>query len=188
MSETIKAVRFHCRFCKERAGLLSDPRGPDSSRDDLAYQAALRMLQMQDASLTNLRNRASGLLTISTLITSFTATLGWLNGGHVEGWYLVTLTSLLLATLVTIGFLVIVILKPRLWYFCPSAEDFLNPLQQESADETRAAVTRKMIQKSGRNREILYRLSRLYKFGLYFLLVEVGLVVWISFIPKPKGP
>ncbi|MFC5886881.1 hypothetical protein RMN57_35555 [Kitasatospora sp. CM 4170] len=139
---------------------------------------------MMDASLTNLRNRASGLLSIATLITSFSTTLGFISNDGSRSWLLITLTTLLIATPLIIGALAILIPKPRIWYFCPSGKEFLQSPYSESAAQVKGAITRKMIRKADGNRAILFKLSRYYRAGLHLLLVEVALVVWISVLPK----
>jgi hypothetical protein len=69
----------------------------------LAYEEARAALKEQDATLSNIRNRATGLLAAAAVGTSFTATIGLLRTDpakgvvlpHWAGWTLIALVVLI---------------------------------------------------------------------------------------------
>ncbi|MFI1700578.1 hypothetical protein ACH419_32025 [Streptomyces bobili] len=97
------------------------PECPD--RYQLAYDAAVRALSQQDTTLSNLRNRATGLVTIATLIGSFT---GFFGVGTKEKLLPLGYALGLIAFIVMIVALTIYVLLPKKnWSFGPDPKDIL---------------------------------------------------------------
>ena len=116
---------FNCD--DEAGGAVSD------SRLELAYDAAVNLLSVQSAALGNLRNRATGLLSVAALATTFSTGLGLINQDPTKGslfpeWA----TVFLLAILVALGVLSMVILWPiRGWAYAVDPRIVLQKLEYE---------------------------------------------------------
>ncbi|MFJ4722376.1 hypothetical protein [Streptomyces luteogriseus] len=100
-----------------RAGRESND-GLSISTITLAYEAATEALKAQNHTLTNLRNRAAGLLASAALVTSFASTLGLTGRLSVEGralpiWEVITLMALL----ILIGGLSMAVMWPAQIFF-----------------------------------------------------------------------
>lgn len=139
----------------------------------LAYDAAILTLTQQDATLGNLRNRATGLFTVAALITSFSSTIGLINKDHP--WPIGVLLGLL-GTLAGVGVCAMWILLPKSqWNFGPVPEALLE--YQGDEQSLRRAAVLGMVDAREENKRAIQWSSRLYVAGSVFLLCETGLVV-----------
>jgi hypothetical protein len=94
---------------------------------ELAYDAALDSLKMQEARLSGLRSRATGVLSAAALVTGFSTGLGLINTNPKMGVVFPKWAALaLLAVLVAIGALDMVVLWPaQRWQFGPDVREML---------------------------------------------------------------
>jgi hypothetical protein len=108
----------------------------------LAFEEARAALKEQDATLGNLRNRATGLLAAASVGTSFAASVGFVNTDPSKGpvfpqwagWTLLPLTVL-------IGGAVMAILWPASrWSFGPTATMILGASDKDIDDVHRIAT------------------------------------------------
>jgi hypothetical protein len=147
---------------------------------ELAYDAAKAVLTNQDATLGNLRTRASGLLTVATLLTSFTVALGLLTTDPAKGAVLPRWAAWsLLAILVAVGALVLRILWPvKTWHFGPHPVVIMDKRRQgRSIVDIREHVTEKMIAGVDANRTALRSRQAAFRWSVVLLLVEVVLLI-----------
>ncbi|SDC56394.1 hypothetical protein SAMN05660690_1922 [Geodermatophilus telluris] len=144
----------------------------------LAYDEARTALREQDATLANVRNRATALLAATAVGTSFAATVGLLNvdprRGPVfpawAGW-------LLLSCVVVVGAGVMVVLWPtRGWLFGPSARKILDCAGQD-CDEVLTAATQAMVAGIASNDRRLRRRMTAYRVTVVVLMTQVALLV-----------
>jgi hypothetical protein len=158
-----------------------DPGGAMSdSRLQLAYDAAVGLLSVQSGTLGNLRNRATGLLSVAALATTFSAGLGLINqdptkGPIFPGWAAV----LLLAILVAIGVLSMIILWPvRDWGYCVDPTILLEKVyQQKNEDEIRQEIVLELAPTVATNQEGIELRSVCYRWGVGLLVMEVLVLV-----------
>lgn len=149
-------------------------------RVQLAYTAAVNTLSRQNATLNNLRSRATALLTVAALSTSFSTGVGLLNVNHANGTTFPTWAAYtLLGIVVVIGALCVFILWPiHAFGYDPSANYILEHADQgESADQIARALADVMIR--GRNdndRGINVRMTA-FQVGAVLLIVEVAVLV-----------
>lgn len=139
----------------------------------LAYDSALNALREQDGTISNLRNRATGLLVAAAISTSFATALGLLNidpsRGPVfppwAGWTLVILVLL-------IGISVMVVLWPASrWSFGPDPAKLLASSGND-IDEVRQTATEALIHGiTSNNRAISIRVLA-YRISAGMLLTE----------------
>ncbi|MEV7526181.1 hypothetical protein [Streptomyces sp. NPDC091371] len=147
--------------------------GSPDGKYTLAYEAALLALTQQDATLANLRNRATGLFTVAAFITSFSSAIGLiseersLSTGVVVG---------LVVAMAVIGVCAMVVLWPDDdWRFGPSPALLLKASGDEPSIRHRATLG--MITASEKNERTLKRRANWYRAGVVVLLVETMLVV-----------
>ena len=109
----------------EEQGDLNSPTVQPDTLYELAYNAAVDVLKQQDATLANMRNRASGLLATAALAASFATSVGLFGAGatgskpipHQYGW-------VLLATVILIGVASSIVLWPvQRWGYGPNTTD-----------------------------------------------------------------
>ncbi|MCX4546804.1 hypothetical protein [Streptomyces sp. NBC_01565] len=95
-----------------------------SDKYKLAYDAAIHALAQQDATLTNLRNRTTGLITIAALIGSFSSFFGLgTKDRPLPVWFAVTVISFI--ALILIG--AIYVLWPKgNWSFGPDPSKIID--------------------------------------------------------------
>jgi hypothetical protein len=95
-----------------------------------AYDAAVHALSQQDISLGNLRNRATGLVTITTLIGSFTGFFG--VGTKDKPLPVCYAVGLILFILLIVACVVYVLLPQGNWPFGPDPQEILNSTEVDS--------------------------------------------------------
>ena len=145
---------------------------------ELAYTEARAALREQEASLSNVRNRATGLLAAATVATSLSATSGLLNTdpdrGRVfpgwAGWLL-----LLAVALIAAG--VLAVLWPaRAWSFGPSPGTLLMQAGKD-VDTVRRTAIRAMVASIDTNDRVLRRRLDAYRATAVVLMFEIGVLV-----------
>ncbi|MGK5112741.1 MULTISPECIES: hypothetical protein [unclassified Geodermatophilus] len=149
----------------------------------LAYGEARAALREQDATLANLRNRATALLAAAAVGTSFAAAVGLLNTdpdrGRVfplwAGW-----TLLVLVVLVGAGVMVVLWPAPG-WKFGPSPDKLLGSVGTDLGGVLRAATTA-MIAAVGSNDGLLKRRMDAYRVSVIMLMAQVALLVLIMIV------
>lgn len=147
---------------------------------ELAYDAAEALLKGQDATLGNIRTRASNLLTVAALLTSFAAGLGLIRTDPTKGATLPPWAAwLLLGALITMGILVLFVLWPvRVWHFGPDPKVILDRhLEGESESDIRRYVSGEMVGGIGVNRKTLVQRQRVFRYAVILLLAEVGILI-----------
>ena len=150
----------------------------ESALATLAYEAALRGLQIQDATVANLRMRANNLLSVSALGTSFAAAA---SRFHVTD--LATpgkvLAGLAIAVMVLIGYLCLLILKPSDWYSGPSVKNILTPAPG-SIEYIKAGLARQLDGAFQDNKTHIEEVATLYDISIVLLIIQIGLLVALA--------
>ncbi|TYP86881.1 hypothetical protein [Blastococcus xanthinilyticus] len=144
----------------------------------LAYDEARAALREQDATLTSVRNRATGLLGAAAVATSFSTTVGLLNVDPARGGVLPTWAGwVLLFSVALIGVGVMVVLWPAPdWNFGPSARKLLDSVGAET-DVVMQAATRAMIAGMASNDRRLERRMTAYRASVVVLMAQLVLLV-----------
>jgi hypothetical protein len=162
-------------------GVSDSPAAPPDALYELAYRAAVDILKQQDGTLSNMRNRASGLLATAVLAASFSTSVGLLGSGsagnktiaHQYGW-------VLLATVISIGIMSSIVAWPvRRWGYGPDPKRLLEAIEKENliAGQLYREFTLLLVQASARNhRELAYRV-RCYQVGTLLLVMEIGVII-----------
>lgn len=142
----------------------------------LAYEAACDLLKMQDATLGNVRSRATQVLSTAALLTSISAGLGIINLDAKRGevlppggaWALLTVTVL-------IGALTTYVHWPiHGWIFGPSAAKILAERTHRSdIDHLREFVLLALIKGIDDNDDALTRKQWAFRMASLALVVEV---------------
>lgn len=123
---------------------------PEQSESDrrleLAYGAAEKKLSMQDATLASVRTRATNLLAIAALFTSFSAWIGVINIDPTKGSVLGPVAGIGLLTLVVLlGVSVLVVVWPvKVWAFVPWVSKIM---QMNESDEGEASIRKTVIER-----------------------------------------
>ena len=151
----------------------------------LAYDEARAALREQDATLGNVRNRATGLLAAAAVGTSFAATVGLLNTdpgrGAVfpawAGWVL-----LLLVTSVGVGVMVVLWPAPR-WQFGPNPRRLLDSVGAEVDVVLRAATDAMIAALASNDRQLRQRMNA-YRAAVLVLTAQVALLILIMILAR----
>jgi hypothetical protein len=139
----------------------------------LAYESAVTALREQDSTISNLRNRATGLLAAAAIGTSFATALGLLNTDPSRGsvfppWAGWTLMGLVLV----IGTSSMVVLWPASgWSFGPDPAQLLANSDKDINDVRRTATKALLLGIAANNRSIAVRVLA-YRVSAGVLLVE----------------
>lgn len=137
----------------------------------LAYDEARAALKEQDATLSNVRNRATGLLAAATVGTSLAASVGLLNTDVAHeavlpawaGWAIVGLV-------VSIGIGVMAVLWPSsAWSFGPDAAMLLSKADADG-DAVRRVATKAMLKAITSNDRLLKWRVKVYRSVVLVLL------------------
>jgi hypothetical protein len=163
-------------------GVSDSPGTTPDTLYELAYSAAVDILKLQDATLSNLRNRASGLLATAVLAASFSTSVGLLSAGSAEnntiahqyGW-------VLLATVILIGIMSSIVAWPvRRWGHGPDPARLLKAVEKEGllAGQLYREFTVLLVQAGARNARALAYRVRCYQAGILLLVVEVGTLIF----------
>lgn len=154
-------------------------------RLELVYSESLRSITEQQQVLTELRGRASLLLSAAALVTSFLGAAALQRHG-IRGWSAAGVTCLS-----TITALVIFMLWPRKWQFRFSADVLLGHYidgDNPAADinELRRDLTARNDENYTFNEKSLRRLQWAFEVGCGMLLLEV--VFWVLAIGWKATP
>jgi hypothetical protein len=154
-------------------------------RLELAYDAAQKMLAMQDTTLGNVRTRANSLLATAALFTSFSAGIGLLNTDRTKGAVLSPCAgAALLIIMVVLGACVLYVAWPaKNWAFVPSASIIMQKYRaDETTDAIRTFVTDAMVEGGKKNLPKLKWRQRAFRVAIVLLVVEVALLVWLLIV------
>jgi hypothetical protein len=145
----------------------------------LGYDSALSGLSRQDALLGSTRNRATALLSASTVGTAFAASVGLINndpakGIVLRGWAAISL----LVVVVVIGILVLVIVWPIKWYHFPEPTVYLNQYERGRSLERFYTYAIKNLQEAiAVNNKVLRRLANILSAAIILVTVQLMLIV-----------
>lgn len=181
--------KSHASGSMERLRVTDDSAPPPGGRpeDDvvkLAYEAALEHLDRQETSLTNLRNRATWLLTAAGLLASLASSVGLLNYDASKGPLAPTwLRAALLASVAAIALTVIGVNWSigREWTFGASASVLLE-FEGYDVTRVRRAATASLVANAQRNAKKIRARERLLVAGLALLGLEVSVVLLAQLI------
>jgi hypothetical protein len=161
----------------------NEPDADTQSRADpvleLAYTAAIKALEQQDATLGNLRNRATGLLSAVTIATTFSAGLGMFSPDPTKGtplstWAQWTLLGLLLAT----AGLSIAVMWPKTVAFGVDPRLVLARHKTvNDLDGIRMYVIEEAVKGQADNQKVLNGKFRLYKYAVLALASEASVLL-----------
>ena len=151
----------------------------------MAYDEARAALREQGDTLTNVRNRATGVLAAAAVATSFSATAGLLNTDRGSGDVFPAWGAwLLLAILVIIAVGVMVVLWPaKSWVYGPQPSQLLSKADHE-LDDVLTIATRAMVVALTSNASILGRRVTAYRLTASAVLIEVTLLVLILIVVR----
>jgi hypothetical protein len=159
----------------------------EDKRLELAYDAVVKRLAQQDATLGDLRTRATALLSTAALVTSFSATLGLINTDPNKGSLLPKWVAfVLLGLLVIIAVSAVFIHWPVPgWSFGPSGSKIMERTELgQDVDAVRRYVTNELIAARERNENKITRRARAYQWGVLALVVEVIVLVVGLMLPS----
>jgi hypothetical protein len=166
----------------EEQGDLNPPTVQSDTLYELAYNAAVDVLKQQDATLANMRNRASGLLATAALAASFATSVGLFGAGtagskpipHQYGW-------VLLATVILIGVASSIVLWPvQRWGYGPDPILILEAVEKDglTGNQFYDKFARLLVGAHARNAPKLIFRVRCYQAGILLLIVEVGTMIF----------
>jgi hypothetical protein len=161
------------------AGGTKEPQAVDPVLE-LAYDAVTERLKSQSTTLESLRTRATGILSVGALVTSFAAGIGMINTDPAKGDLLPTWAPwVLLGILFVMGYFVMVVLWPyKKWGYGPSGRVILQLRELgKSEDEVREMVTSEMLAARQRNEEQLVMRAWAYRGAVVLLLAETLVLV-----------
>lgn len=144
----------------------------------LAYDSVLIALSQQDATLASLRNRTTGLLAVSAVATSISASVGLSKAEpgaasslpHWAAWFLLALT-------ICIGAAVMFILFPAAEWSFGVAPAQLLASENLSIDDVHRQATTAMIVAVDRNKEILDRRILAFRWGVAGLFAQIVILI-----------
>lgn len=142
----------------------------------LAYEAACSALREQDATLSSIRNRATGLLSAAAVVTSLSTAFGVVETGPDQalpawaGWTL-------LALVCVIGSSAMFALWPAAsWNFGPDPAKLLASAGTD-IDEVRRAATKALVSAISTNDRSIAARGKAYRVGAALLLAEMIVLV-----------
>jgi hypothetical protein len=151
------------------------------SRLELAYDACVNLLSVQDGTLANLQNRATGLLSVAALAPTFSTGVGLINRDPAKGPIFPEWASLLLlAILVAMGVLSMIVLWPvqSRWGYGIDPRVVLQKVQQEKTeDEIRQEITLEVVSALEENQKEIDLRSVCYRWGAGLLVIEIMVLV-----------
>jgi hypothetical protein len=146
-------------------------------RLELAYDAGVKALAMQDATLGSVRTRASNLLSAAALFTSVSTAIGLINTNPDHGAVLAPWKAIvLIAVVAALGVCVVYVLWTTDWSFGPDPQQILDKVgEDESA--IREFVTKAMIAAIATNLSNLKRKQKALRWAASLLIAEVVLLI-----------
>jgi hypothetical protein len=152
--------------------------GPEAIPSDkykLAYEAATHALSQQDVTLTNIRNRTTGLITIAALIGSFPTFFGLGAKGHpLPVWLAITVIVFIFVILVC----AIYVLWPVTWTFGPDPKGIIESDQQDY--RLTWALAKGMIDHISTNEGMIRCRGKVFSVSVALLGLEAAFVVSAS--------
>ncbi|GAA3800936.1 hypothetical protein GCM10022403_039010 [Streptomyces coacervatus] len=143
---------------------------------DLAYDAAVTRLASQTSAFESIRTRASGILSVAALVTSFSAGLGLVHtdpakGKLLPGWA----PWALLGILLMLGVCAILVMLPtRQWNHGPSARKIMDSwVRRTPPERAKARLVAVLVEAQNRNSWELRRRAISYRVAVVLLLSEV---------------
>jgi hypothetical protein len=153
------------------------------ARLKLEYEAARELLKMQDATLANVRSRATNVLSTAALLTSIAVGVGLINTDPKRGaTFPAEAGWALLAMTVGIGMLVLYVHWPvNPWTFGPSPV-MMRELRADNADESRVIeeVTTRMIEDMCTQIHVIKRRQAAFRWSSVGLLADVAILFTVG--------
>jgi hypothetical protein len=146
---------------------------------EVAYAAAVKAVEIQDGTLSNIRNRATGLLSAVTVGTTFGAALGLFSTNRMTGEELPAWAQwTLLVLLVGVGGLCLGVMWPATMAFGVDARLVLQRAEQDNDILiVRRYVIDELVGGHGRNRVVLKRKFFLYRLAVFVLVCETAVLL-----------
>jgi hypothetical protein len=146
---------------------------------ELAYEAAVKAVEQQDATLKNLRDRAAGLLSAVAIAATFSGGLGLFstdgaNGATLAAWAKWLLFALVIAT----GGLSISVMWPATVTFGVDPTKILTSQHNHHVTAARLWVTNELAAGHQRNAKVLHKKFRLYRMAVLALGAEVAVLMF----------
>ncbi len=145
----------------------------------LAYDAAVTHLGQQDATLGNLRDRATAVLSAAALVTSFSAGVGLLDTDNAEGsafpvWGSVTLLMIVIA----IGALTMMIAWPvKGWVFGAAPAVILaETASSRDIDVILRDAAASLASGIAGNAKVIDRRSQYFRVAVVLIIVEIAVL------------
>lgn len=145
----------------------------------LAYEAAVKAVEQQDETLSNLRNRAAGLLSAVTIATTFAASLGLFSTDPGKGTPLPTWSGwVLLGLLVAVGGLSLAVTWPVTMAFGVDPRKVLVKRAADPAmDSVLSYLIDELVAAHGRNQRAVVRKFHYFEGAVVALVVETAVLV-----------
>jgi hypothetical protein len=163
----------------------SQPQVAASAKSDdpgleLAYTAAVKAVEQQDATLGNLRNRAAGLLSAVTIATTFAASLGLFSSDPARTMPLPDWSTwVLLALLIAVGALSIAVMWPMTMAYGVDARKVMAKRAEDPAiDSVRTYLINELVAAHERNQKAVVRKFHYYQGAIIALTVETAVLVF----------
>ena len=154
---------------------------------ELAYAAALKAVELQDGTLGNVRNRATGLLSAVTVATTFGAALGLFSNDPAKGPELPAWSKwALFVLLVAVGSLCLGVMWPATMAFGVDAGLVIKRAEQDNdIGVVHQYLIGELIAGHARNFKVLERKLLLYRLAVMALTAETA-VLLLALILKGK--
>ncbi|MFD3829726.1 hypothetical protein [Streptomyces sp. NPDC058621] len=148
---------------------------PDAASRKLAFDTVMAQMTAQDRTLTNLRNRATGLFSIASFVIALSSTLGLVGAGGDKFplWAAITLLAIFFVQ----GLLIMAVLWPVYFHFGPDPIQMLDPPISHTGEAPSEAMVGDLIHWSGENVHKLHVRSLMYAVSVLLLLTEVAILV-----------
>ncbi|MFJ4947630.1 hypothetical protein [Streptomyces sp. NPDC088760] len=146
------------------------------ARLKLAYESIQKQLEAQDRTVTNLRNRATGLFAAASFIVVVSTNLGLIRekGPSYPFWA----ATLLLALIAVQGWLVMAVIWPVEFHFGPRIEDIVDPRTHAIDDDVPGeSLVDDLFDCLHENTQTIRHKTHLYQGAIACLLAEVGIVI-----------
>lgn len=166
--------------------------GTAPTGDDLAYDAALRALQLQDNTLSNMRTRSGTLLSATALGTAFATAANRIHGTNVAtpGLLLAITSIIFLAIIGTLSLSIVWPIRKRTrgiffwkkrdgWLFGPD----INRLKGITSGEAAKAAELEYLKLGlASNAKTIKSRARFYSWSIVLLVVQFGILVALSIV------
>ncbi|MGW7450092.1 hypothetical protein [Streptomyces sp. NPDC054787] len=163
-------------------GTGTDAVADGSERYKLAYEAAVHALSQQDGTLGNLRNRATGLVTIATVIGSFTGFFGVgtkdtpLPAGYAVG--------LVIFIVLIVAVCMFVLMPKKDWHFGPDPKDIIDSKYSASTGQLQWSQALGMQTSISGNEAEIRKRAKAYACAVFLLGLEAVYAVTVSLLSR----